>query len=149
MPTHSPGGSHGSSGDTAPSKFKSISSVTHVIRDMYLGCLSGYVGATSDITMGRVINSMMQVQDIDMSEGTVEASSDDANEQWEHLSPKSASTTSGGPKGNIELGQVPDAIAAKLFRGYIHHISTRWPALHSPFLRQLHQKRASLTDVFE
>jgi hypothetical protein len=79
---------------------------------------------------------------------------DDAGsfEAHHHLSPKSASAiVSNGTadKASIELGQVPDMIADKLFRAYIYHISTRWPALQSPYLRQLHEGRATLMDVFE
>ncbi len=151
-------GLNGMPGPPAPSpdsasdgtvRSKPLQSVTLVIRDMYLGCLSGCVGPTSDITMGRVINSMMQVSDIDMSEDSVAPGTEDNNGQWEHLSPKSASTAPGAATGTADFAQITDTIANKQFRGYILHISTRWPVLHTPYLRHLHENRASITGIFE
>ena len=148
LPSHSPESSQ-TSGETPRNRAQTISSVSHILRDMSLGGLGGYVGATSQITMGRIISSMMQIEDHSMNDRPIEAASDEGNNQWEHLSPKSASTTTGTSQAAIDLAQIPVAVADKLLRGYIHHISTRWPALHSSFLRQLHQRRAALTDIFE
>lgn len=148
LQSHSPERSQVSR-ETPRSRAQTIGSVSHILRDMSLGGLGGYVGATSQITMGRIISSMMEIGDHGVNDNPIEADSDETSNQWEHLSPKSASTTTGMSQAVVDLEQIPDAVADKLLRGYIHHISTRWPALHSSFLRQLHQRRAALTDTFE
>ncbi len=49
----------------------------------------------------------------------------------------------------IDLADVPGDVADRLFRGYLKHIATRFPVIHSPRVRRMHERRLVLDDVFE
>lgn len=129
-----------------------------MLRDLSIGALGEYIGATSQVTLSRLISSMTRSKDSKPSAMTESDPSLTANTNegttggWEHLSPKSASTANqsqSAGKVDVNLAEVPLNIADKLFRGYITYISTRWPVIHSPYITQLHETRASVTDVYE
>ncbi|KAI1340155.1 fungal-specific transcription factor domain-containing protein [Xylariaceae sp. FL0016] len=117
-----------------------VSTVVEILRDLSIEASGGYIGASSQITMGRMISSIVQAK-----EHTVGS---DSLGGWEHLSPKSANSAPVVPDAGLEFSQVPAEIADKLFNGYIRHISTRWPVLQTPFMRLLHAEREILTDTF-
>ncbi|CAK7237246.1 hypothetical protein SCUCBS95973_009896 [Sporothrix curviconia] len=49
----------------------------------------------------------------------------------------------------IDFAGVPSNVADRLYVGYIKNIMTRFPVVHSIWLRQVHHRRHGLTDVFE
>ena len=49
----------------------------------------------------------------------------------------------------IDFADVPSNVADRLYVGYIKNIMTRFPVVHSVWLRQVHHRRHALTDVFE
>ena len=128
-------------------------SVFEMVRDLSIGGFGGYVGSTSQITMGRMIGFMMGSQRRSsvrtLSGLEPEDSSVSTRGDWEHLSPKSASTGLNGSKAVIEIPQIPADIADKLFFSYVRHISTRWPVVHPLYARYLHGNRATLLDAYE
>lgn len=129
--------SHGS----IPGREAVVSTVVEILRDLSLEASGGFIGASSQITMGRLIGSIVQAKEYspsDMVKGGT----------WEHLSPKSANAAPCASEAGFELSQVPKHIADRLFQGYIRHISTRWPVLQTPFMRRLHINRDSLSDTF-
>ncbi|KFA46129.1 hypothetical protein S40293_03749 [Stachybotrys chartarum IBT 40293] len=136
---------------TDEKKSTSTNPLLILLREMSIGALGEYMGATSQITMSRIINSMSQSRDeikndMDDDDGTIRPSE---SNPWEHLSPKSANSNSKTHKTSVDFAQIPDTVAKRLFRGYLVHISTRWPVMHTPYIRQLHETRASLSDKYE
>jgi hypothetical protein len=119
---------------------KKVNAVVDILRDLSLEATGGYIGASSSITMSRMVGSLVKAR-IDPNLLTY------ADAPREHLSPKSASD--GEEDGSSELGGIPQEIADKLLRGYLKHISTRWPILHSTYIRDLHSRRQSLGDCYE
>jgi len=118
-----------------------FSTVAEILRDLSLEASGGYIGASSQITMGRLIGSIVQAKEYscNSSKGTA----------WEHLSPKSANSAPPTSETDFDLSRVPTHVAERLFRGYIRHISTRWPVLQTPQVQRLHVSRDSLSDTFK
>ncbi|KAK8108689.1 hypothetical protein PG984_014490, partial [Apiospora sp. TS-2023a] len=131
--------------DTAPQSFSHLSRVaTGTVMDI-LGDLSteapgAFFGASSQITMSRVISSVIQArkQRVGIPKHLT----------WEQMSPDSMTTASSSSGDTPELPQISDASAQKLFECYIHHVATRWPVLPTSFIHLLYTERHSLSDVF-
>lgn len=119
-----------------------FSSVFDVLRDLSLEASSGYIGASSSITMGRMVGSLVKGSE------PLDVGSPD-HRQEEHLTSKSMSDTGSDDHCYMETATIPQDIADKLLKGYLKHISTRWPILPSAYIRSLHSRRASLIDSFE
>jgi hypothetical protein len=122
-----------------PSRRKELNAVVDILRDLSLEASGGYIGASSSITMSRMVGSL------------VKAKAEPAPVSYElqdneHLSPRSLSIDDGGV---IDIATMPEDVAEKLLNGYLKHISTRWPILHSTYLRALHAKRHALANAYE
>lgn len=66
--------------------------------------------------------------------------------------------TQKSPRSNNDRGENPpnrseliasSTIADRLFNGWLNHLSTRYPVVHTPRLRELHARRTETLDVFE
>ncbi|KAI1879322.1 hypothetical protein JX265_002276 [Neoarthrinium moseri] len=141
QPSPAPSEQRSDSSSPVP-KRKPVGTVVEILRDLSIEASGGYIGATSQITMGRMISSIVQAREYTVS------NSAERGGAWEHLSPKSANTGPGPLGGGFDFAQVPPEIADKLFKGYIGHIATRWPVLQTPFMRLLHAERRTLSDAF-
>jgi hypothetical protein len=119
------------------SKQQEIGPVVDILRDLSLEASGGYIGASSSITMSRMVSSLVKTRNepaLESPKSVMEV----------HLSPRSMSDTTYAEEGIWELGAVPQEIADRLLRGYLKHISTRWPILHSTYIRSLHHRRNML-----
>lgn len=139
-------------------KRMAVTTVVEILRDLSVEASGGYIGASSQTTMGRMISSIVQARG-NTSNGLAEKG-------WENLSPKSANTVTETATAGLELSQIPHEIAEKvscrdpfprcflltpdlkLLHGYIRHISTRWPVIQTPFVCLLHTERRTLSDAF-
>ncbi|OCT44052.1 Zn2/Cys6 DNA-binding protein [Cladophialophora carrionii] len=121
--------------------------VVSVLRDLSLEASGGYIGASSSITLSRMVGSLVR------SNNSSRAPSRTLTEQQpdEHLSPKSYSEGGVTTTENwlVDMASIPADVADRLLRGYLKHISTRWPILHSTYIRNLHSRRAHLTNSYE
>ncbi|RDW58443.1 hypothetical protein BP5796_12373 [Coleophoma crateriformis] len=98
---------------------------------------SKYVGGVSTITLGRVLGSVISSQ----------------------KSPKSDTPIDEDPNSNpitvAELvetrGQmfITPSVATRLLDGWMKHLSTRYPVIHTPRLRELHARRDEALDIYE
>ncbi|KAI1866633.1 hypothetical protein JX265_002177 [Neoarthrinium moseri] len=113
-----------------------VSSLVSLIRD--LSCESGgvYVGASSNISMGRMMASVVRNGGKPETIREVECGED--------LSPRSVFCVNLPDAAAIDLEDVPSEVATRLYHGYLQHISTRWPILHTPFIADIHQHRDCL-----
>lgn len=121
---------------------KDMNGVVDILRDLSLEASGGYIGASSSITMSRMVGSLVKAK----AEPNIASS---GFRVGEHLSPKSLSDGGIEDEGLLEFGSMPVDIADKLLKGYLKHISTRWPILHSTYLRGLHARRGSLANSYE
>lgn len=147
-PCSSPGprdGANGSNQDQADSRRRTgeltgwaATTVVEILKDLSVEASGCFIGASSQISLGRMISAMVEPRDDDS--GSV------SGDAWEHLSPKSANTAAGASEQGLR-NPSPET-AARLFNAYIRHISTRWPVIQTPFLRLLHAERDTLTDPF-
>jgi hypothetical protein len=119
-----------------------FNSVLEILRDLSLEASGGYIGASSSITMSRMVGSLVK------SRERTELSGDSLRQETHHT-PKSMSDASVDDDGYIDIGSIPQNVADNLLNGYLKHISTRWPILHSAYIRSLHSRRDSLDDSYE
>lgn len=90
-------------------KRMAVTTVVEILRDLSIEASGGYIGASSQITMGRMISSIVQAREYSVNSATERG--------WEHLSPKSANTATASTTAGLELSQVPHEIADKVW-GY-------------------------------
>jgi hypothetical protein len=119
-----------------------FNSVREILRDLSLEASGGYVGASSSITLSRMVGSLVKSKErfSDGGEGL---------RREEHLTPRSLSDNEVEDDCYVETASIPQDTADRLLKGYLKHISTRWPILHSAYIRSLHARRASLNDSYE
>lgn len=114
-------------------------SVLEVLRDLSLEATGGYIGASSSITMSKMVSSIVKCREPGQQESRLE----------EHLSPRSLTDPAAGSGIAVDTDSIPQVIADKLLQGYLKHISTRWPILHSVYIRSLHTRRSDLSNSYE
>jgi hypothetical protein len=120
-------------------------SLVGVLRDLSLDANGGYIGASSSITMGRMVGLLVKNMENN------KASSPKALQGQKNLSPKSGynrdSTTI--DFDNMEPMLATAEAADRLLNGYLKHVATRWPVLHSAHIRRLHTDRNTVADIYE
>ena len=109
------------------------------VRDLSLSASGHYVGGSSNITIGRVLKSVVN------SERTTTHSAKD--EQQDDPAPKSVYSTSSGEMIGVPI--LSNNVATRLLQGWFRHIYTRYPVLHSARVIQLHNNRQNLTDEYD
>jgi hypothetical protein len=123
-------------------KENQVNSVVDILRDLSLEASGGYIGASSSITMSRMVGSFVRGKEgIGLSGNEAPAG--------EHLSPKSTSDGTDIYESAIETGGIAQGVADRLLKSYLKHISTRWPVLHSAFVQNIHSRRESLSTSYE
>lgn len=125
--------------EDGPTKRAEFTSVLEVLRDLSIEASGGYIGASSSITMSRMVGSLVKSKE----RGSLSLRPE------EHFSPKSLPDDGFEDTRLIDTASLPQDIADKLLKGYLKHISTRWPILHSAYIRSLHSRRSTLTDSYE
>ncbi|KAI1082921.1 fungal-specific transcription factor domain-containing protein [Whalleya microplaca] len=113
------------------------------VRDLSLSASGHYVGASSNINIGRVLSSVVHSQ-----RGSVPRSHEEQAVQGEDdPAPKSVYSTSSGDVIGVPF--LTPNVAAKMLQGWFRHIATRYPVLHSARVMHLHNNRESLTDDYD
>jgi len=85
--------------------------------------------------MGRLVNSILRGKNYGVGD--------------DHSPGQVSSTPETDMQTEFRLSDVPPDVADRLFEGYIKHISTRYPVMHSAWIRDLHSRRNSITDAYE
>lgn len=149
VPTSDPGAE---SGDEDPDEAvldwqDGVESVVAVLRSLSLDVNgSGYVGASSHMALGRLFSFLGKKKQEDGKSQTRRAS----HQSSSFNAPAGSSTLGGNDTLDlVDLADVPAATANRLFAGYLKHISTRWPVVHTVWAREIHERRHSLTDAYE
>ncbi|KAI1465821.1 fungal-specific transcription factor domain-containing protein [Daldinia caldariorum] len=113
------------------------------VRDLSLSASGHYVGASSNISIGRVLSSFVHSQKSSVSGTHEELAIQGENDP----APKSIYSTVAGDVIGVPF--LTDQVAARLLHGYFRHIATRYPVLHSTQVVSLHNNRDNLTDEYE
>jgi hypothetical protein len=116
---------------------KSVNSVTDILRDLSIEASGGYIGASSNITMGRMIGTLVKSKE---SQNISNMKSPKSLYQ-----PASPASTRDNIQSNLLKGDVCD----RLLLGYLKHISLRWPILRTSFIRALHNQREILVEPYK
>lgn len=116
---------------------KSVHSVTDILRDLSIEASGGYIGASSNITMGRMISTLVK------SKETPNINSMESPRSL--YQPVSPASTRDDAQSNLLKGDICD----RLLLGYLKHISLRWPILRTSFIRALHNQREILMEPYK
>ncbi|RDW59795.1 hypothetical protein BP6252_12882 [Coleophoma cylindrospora] len=113
---------------------KGVDSMSMVLRDLSLDANGGYIGASSHVSMGRLVDGIVKGKE-------------------QTRIPKEDSRPVPTPRLGDDIGldfadMIP-GVADRLLIGWLKHISTRYPVLHSPWVRALHVRRDHITDHYE
>ncbi|KAI1758781.1 fungal-specific transcription factor domain-containing protein [Hypoxylon sp. FL1150] len=113
------------------------------VRDLSISASGHYIGASSNITIGRVLSSVVR------SQGTsIPAAPEEQHGQGEDdPAPKSIYSTNAGDMIGVPF--LSPEVAGRLLHGWFRHIATRYPVLLSAEVVKLHHNRDNLTDVYE
>lgn len=122
-------------------------SMVDVLRDLSLDVNGGYIGASSHITMGRLLGSIVKRKKKPLSVPLDDGAEDADEKSMSHaMLPGMIQDVSDKAHG---FESIPPDVADRLLVGYMKHISTRFPLLSTPWIRRLHAKRNSITDTYE
>lgn len=110
-------------------------SMVRILRDLSLETNGGYIGATSQITMGRLVGSIVKGKNYSNQESM---SPTEVPQSMSHDEPT-----------ELRLSDIPSHVADRLLMGYMKHIATRYPVIHSSWVRDLHSRRCFITNAYE
>jgi hypothetical protein len=114
-----------------------IDTLLGAVRDLVSSASTNYEGGKSTITMGRVLGSVIKTQKSPKSE------LDNRDEDPPKTISRAELVERMGPMF------VSSVTATRLLDGWIKHLSTRYPVIHTPRLRELHARRNEELDVYE
>lgn len=118
-----------------------IDPVVAVLRSLSLDANgSGYIGASSHVALGRLFNFLRPSELDDTVHLGLTA---------DVMSGRPTSSCTDATEKNIQLMDVPAHVADRLLAGFMKHIATRFPVVHSVWLRELQHRRESLNDALE
>ncbi|KAK8092038.1 hypothetical protein PG997_002399 [Apiospora hydei] len=113
--------------------------VMDILGDLSIEAPGAFFGSSSQITMNRVIASIIQAR-----KERVDAPKKPA---WQQLSPDSETSVSTSDNA-ARFPQISAGVAQRLFDCYLSHFATCWPILQTSFIHLLHTERDNLSDVF-
>jgi hypothetical protein len=126
---------HGSqSSNTTTQDADDGNDILAAVRDMSLSASGHYVGASSNITIGRVLSKLIGNED-----STAQDEDDPA--------PKSVYSTRLTDVVGVPF--LSPNVAHRLLEGWFRHIATRYPVLHTARVMELHNNRDNLTDDYD
>lgn len=108
------------------------------VRDLSLAASGHYIGGTSNIAIGRVLNAVVQSH-----QSPTNAFASDASA----ITPRPADDTR--LEAMVSLMTIDDHTADRLIQGWRRHIATRYPICHTPHVMKLHSCRKNLTDKYD
>jgi hypothetical protein len=107
------------------------------VRDLSLDVAGSYVGGASTITLGRVLETALGDRlQLGMDRG------DETNSRMSD----SASVSVVNRVHSIDLDPY---VAEKMIDSYLKHLSSNYPVLYSFQVRQLHERRNNLENIYE
>lgn len=117
--------------------------ILNAVRDLSLSASGHYVGASSNITIGRVLSSVVH-----SARNPVPSSIGDTTTQ-EQDDPAPKSVYSSGLTDMVGEPFLAPNVAHRLLEGWFRHIATRYPVLHTANVMDLHNNRQNLTNDYD
>jgi hypothetical protein len=116
----------------------------NAVRDLSLDVAGSYVGGASTITLGRALETALA--------GKSDLCIPPSYKESEHS--RMASYANSPDTGTLssmtaQVCQVDDEAADLMLDSYLKHTSTNFPIMYSFDIRNLHERRAELRDVYE
>ena len=125
-----------------------VDPVVSVLRSLSMDVNGAGLVGSSHLVVGRLFSSMSRARNTaDSTPNHSRENTSSTSSAASHRRAQSLSETDLPPP--IDLADVPSDTADRLFRGYLQHIATRFPVIHSVKARRFHDRRHSLCDVFE
>lgn len=116
-----------------------VDNVVSVLRSLSMDANgTGYIGGSSHVTMGKLFGFL----------GTNGSFARNTRRAAGIAKPRDHSENENDAEPIEFVNMHPD-VPDRLFPGYLKHIATRFPIVYSPWIRDLHNRRLSLTDIFE
>ncbi|KAF2494129.1 hypothetical protein BU16DRAFT_619297 [Lophium mytilinum] len=117
-----------------------VESMVGVLKDLSLDANGGYIGPSSHITMGRLVGFLLK----------------EKKQPGRNSSPRYRTSISiSGPPSltedeeTVRFSEIAPEVGDRMIVGYMKHISTRWPVLHSVWVKGLHARRHTIFDTYE
>lgn len=114
------------------------------VRDLSLSASRHYVGGTSTITLGRLLGSVINSQKDVMNGPKLDKT--EAKSDQDHNPRTISSETLAEMMGPMF---VSPGVAQRLLEGFLKHIATRFPVVHTPWIWELHERKDILEDSYE
>ncbi|KAH8204367.1 hypothetical protein TruAng_001418 [Truncatella angustata] len=118
--------------------------VLNAVRDLSLSASGCYVGASSNITIGRVLSSVLRSEKSPVA-GHVEH----FNAPIEENDPAPKSILSTGFSDMTGEPFLAPTVAHRLLEGWFQHVATRYPVLYTANVMELHNSRETLTEAYD
>jgi hypothetical protein len=121
-----------------------IDPLLSAVRDLSLSASGHYVGGTSTITLGRLLGSVINSQKDVMD--TAKMQRPDTGSDQDHVPRKICSETLAEMMRPMFVTSIG---AERLLEGFLKHIAIRFPVVHTQWIRELHERKDILDDVYE
>ncbi|RDW60223.1 hypothetical protein BP5796_11829 [Coleophoma crateriformis] len=119
-----------------------VDALLDAVRGLSLSASGHYIGGTSTITLGRLLGSVVKNQrDVDHHRLNLISRTED--------SPNPKSISSESLTEIMSPMFVSPNVAQRLFEGFLKHIATRFPVVHTPRIREIHARRSGHLDLYE
>ena len=122
------------------SDFEDLSSMTDVLRDLSLEASGGYIGASSTITLGRMMNSIVKKDSGVRIKNETEAP--DSLLNFGVPSPDDKVST-------MDHNLLTEDVTDKLVHAYIKYVTHRMPALFTPGIWRKHMRRYEIQNAYQ
>ncbi len=118
--------------------------MTGMLRDLSLDANGGYLGGTAHITIGRLVGSIVKGKNSARRTSAVSSVRD-------HLFPRMTAVGSYDTADQTDsaFSQIAPHLAERCLMGYMAHVSTRFPIIHSLKIKDLHARRNTLDTAHE
>jgi hypothetical protein len=130
--------------DHLPPREEVPNPLSTVIRDLSLHACGLYIGGSSNLSLGRLLGSVMQSRNAGIPVNEIET---------DEYSLVEESTTSLSPAQEQphlpEISSFAGVEIETLFESYIKHVSIQYPLIHSVKLNDMHKRRLTLSEPFE
>jgi len=121
-----------------------IDPLLSAVRDLSLSASGHYVGGTSTITLGRLLGSVINSQKDVMNAPKMQRP--EIGSDQDHNPRTISSETLVEMTGPMFVTPV---VAKRLLEGFLKHIATRFPVVYTLWIRELHERKDILDDVYE
>ena len=123
-----------------------VDTLSSAIREISLGVNGHFIGGTSTVTLGILLDSVIKGQD---ASGRTSRRDSEGSEEMRVDFSAAESPSSTALAEMMGPMFVSDNTSKRLFDGYLKNIATRFPVLHTPRIKELHEHREIINNSFD